>query len=89
MTEGDKEFLVRRCILSIIRTAGPLAPIPLNEPQNTAPQALLAPSPLAGEGRGEGDWAPPKAWFTGCGRMDHPSPYPLPQGERVNQVLTP
>ena len=28
------------------------------------------------------------AWFTGCGRMDHPSPYPLPQGERVNQVLT-
>ena len=28
------------------------------------------------------------AWFTGCGRMDHPSPYPLPQGERVNQVWT-
>ncbi len=51
-------------------------------------RVLLAPSPLAGEGWGEGDGAPPMAWLTGCGRMDHPSPYPLPQGERANQVLT-
>ncbi len=58
--------------------------IPLNEPQNTAQQAFLAPSPLAGEGWGEGGGARPMALFAGSGRMDHPSPYPLPQGERVN-----
>ncbi len=32
--------------------------------------------------------APPMASVPGSGQMDHPSPYPLPQGERVNDVLT-
>ena len=38
-----------------------LGSIPLNKPQIMAPQALLAPSPLAGEGWGEGDGAPSMA----------------------------
>ena len=69
-------------------TCLPLNPIVLKESQDTSPGAFLAPSPLAGEGWGEGGRVLPMAWFADSGRMDHPSPYPLPQGERVNEVLT-
>ncbi len=85
MPEVGKSHCRQKGILVV---ANQSRPIPLNEPQNTAPRAPLAPSPLAGEGWGEGDGAPPMAWFTGCVRMDHPSPYPLPQGERANEALS-
>ncbi len=63
-------------------------PIPLNEPQITASQALLAPSPPREGGLGRGGGAGLMAWFADSGRMDYPSPYPLPQGERMNEVLS-
>ena len=55
----------------------------LSSCRNLLPKQLIAPSPLAGQGRGEGD-ARPIAWFAAEVRPITPLPTLSRKGERAN-----